>query len=510
MHLDARKLENNSFIEGDICIIGAGAAGISIALDWIGTNQKVILLEGGGFNYEAQMQDLYQGTTSGTDFPALFGSRLHYFGGTTGHWAGFCSTFDPIDFKKRSWVPNSGWPISKGDLEPYYEKAHEKIGLGTYNYDLEYWQKEIPNLHAFPLDKSVIWNKIWKFNPARFGNMYKEEIINAKNIHLYTYANAINLTANTPINTIEEVKITNHAGKIHTVKAKKFIMACGAIQNARLLLASNSQAKNGLGNNNDNVGRYFMEHIELESAKIHFFNPFHTDLYQLDYEILNPKAELAITASVQEREKILNGTSSFRFEEDESEERIQTRIASFPDEVLRQKLKENSRNWQQAIHTPQKGKTHNTYVLQVRVEQSPNPNSRISLIQEKDAFGVPRVNVNWDLTELEKRSIRTIHTIIGKQIAMNGLGRVKLMEYLEDPNDMTFPENTHGGNHHMGTTRMHHDPKKGVVNENCQVHGISNLFVAGSACFPTAGSPNPTLTIVALSLRLSDYLKKNI
>ena len=119
MHIDARHINNNTEIDGDICIIGAGAAGISIALEWINTPYKVILLEGGGFDYNQKVQELYKGSASGQNFPPLTGSRLHFFGGTTGHWAGFCSPFDPLDFEKRDWVPHSGWPFKREDLDPY-------------------------------------------------------------------------------------------------------------------------------------------------------------------------------------------------------------------------------------------------------------------------------------------------------------------------------------------------------------------------------------------------------
>jgi len=148
--------------------------------------------------------------------------------------------------------------------------------------------------------------------------------------------------------------------------------------------------------------------------------------------------------------------------------------------------------------------------MNIRIEQAPNPNSRVTLSNEKDPLGVPRVHLNWDLTPLDKRSIRTIHYLIGRELAISGYGRLKLKDYFSDENDFSFPDNTHGGNHHMGTIRMHEDPKKGVVDTNCKLHGINNLFVAGSAVFPTAGAPNPTLTIVALSLRLSDFIKEKM
>ena len=228
MHIDARELKNNTIIEGDICIVGAGAAGISIALDWMDTPYKVILLEGGGFEYDDKVQELYAGKTTGQKYFPLKSARLHYFGGTTGHWAGMCSPFDPIDFKKRDWVPNSGWPISKNDLDPFYAKANKVLKLGPYNYEYKYWNNELPNLTPFPLDNKVVWNKMWQFSQAQYGDLYKKTIIEAKNIHLYTYANAVDIKTDDNISNVKEVIVKNYAGKNTYGKSKTF---CHGLRN---------------------------------------------------------------------------------------------------------------------------------------------------------------------------------------------------------------------------------------------------------------------------------------
>lgn len=508
MHIDARNLENNSVIEGDICIIGAGTAGISIALDWIGTPNKVILLEGGGFQYDDQVQDLYDGETTGQRYYPLRSTRLHYFGGTTGHWGGMCSPFDNIDFKKRDWVPESGWPISRKDLDPFYARAHEKLQLGPYNYDFHYWKKELPNLNPFPLDEKVIWNKMWQYSLAQFGSLYANTITNAKKIHLYTYANVVDIISNDTSKEIKEVIVKNHAGKTHKVKAKHFILACGAIQNARLLLASNSQAPRGLGNDNDIVGRYFMEHIEHKSAELWLAKPFSTDLYSWEYGVTKASAELAITEKAQTENRILNGTVSlFPLTFGHS---IKSEMDVWNDKDPRKSLERFINSMTEASEAAEKvneGSISRAFQLNTRIEQAPNPNSRITIGPEKDELGVPKAKLNWELTELDKRSIRRIYQLLGQQMGISELGRVRLNEFLRDENDNSWPADLNAGWHHMGTTRMSDDPKRGVVTSNCQVHGISNLYVAGSGCYVTSGAPNPTLTLVALSLRLSDYVK---
>jgi len=507
MHTDARNIENHTLIEGDICIIGAGAAGISIALEWINTPYRVILLEGGGFEYEDRMQALYRGKTTGQRYYPLESARLHYFGGTTGHWAGFCSPLDEIDFEKRDWVPHSGWPIQRSDLDTFYARAQKNLDLGPYEYSFPEYQKEDKSLVPLPFDEEAVFNKMWQFSPpSRFGAKYRDTILKAPNIHLYTYANVCDIGANENVSAIKEVIVKNFAGKEHTVRAKYFISACCAIQNARLLLASNRQAPKGLGNDNDLVGRFFMEHLEIKSAEIWFPDPDPLKLYLLDFGKTKYRAELGITAKKQEEHRILNGTASFTPLE------IARTQPAFID-IWTKDQKQREKNMSDFSKTEDQFKSTNrfrNFQLFTRVEQAPNPDSRITLDTEKDELGMPRAMLHWELTPLEKRSIRTIYEIIGKQAGLSQKGRVRLLEYLWDEDDHSWPEFTGGGWHHMGTTRMGTNPKQSVVNADCKVHSIDNLYIAGSSCYVTAGAPNPTLTLVALSLRLSDHLKKRI
>jgi choline dehydrogenase-like flavoprotein len=511
MHIDAQKSENGSVIEGDICIVGAGASGISMALEWIGTSHKVILLEGGGFKFEDRMQELYNGKTTGQKYFPLKSIRLHYFGGTTGHWAGFCSPFEEIDFKKRDWVPHSGWPISRKDLDPFYERAQKVLELGPYEYSEDYWLKLYPGMDSLPLNKEIVWNKIWQYSPpTRFGTRYKNDIVQARNIFLYTYANVTNINANENLSAVTSVTVRNFAGKEHTVKAKIFVIACCAVQNARILLSSNQQAPKGLGNDNDLVGRYFMEHLEMKTSELWLAKPAKMKMYVLDYGKAKVSAELAISEKKQEEHKILNGTGTL----------IPLYLANVIPAVIdmygegkkdpMDQFKEAMEKAEALNKNEPKTDEYKTFQFFTRIEQGPNPNSRVTIDQEKDELGMPRVQLHWELTSLEKRSLRKMYEIIGEEIGKAGVGRVRLLEYLQDEKDETWPSFTGGGWHHMGTTRMSDDPKQGVVDANCKVYGIDNLFMAGSSCFVTAAAPNPTLTLVALTLRLSDHLKEKM
>jgi choline dehydrogenase-like flavoprotein len=507
MHIDARTSENNTLIEGDICIVGAGAAGITLALQFLNSPLKVILLEGGGFEYEMAMQDLYRGKNAGLPYYSLESSRLHYFGGTTGHWAGYCSEYDEIDFKKRDWVNGSGWPLSREDLDPYYRKASEILELHSSPPDADIMRTSLE------FDRNVVKNKMWYFSPpVRFGKKYRDAIVNAGNISLYTYANVTEITTNEKVSTVEQLTIKNLAGKQHRVRAKKFVLACCAIQNARLLLASNKQAKKGLGNNNDLVGRHFMEHLEMNAADLFLPRPASLDLYRLQFFYTKIRAELALTENTQREMQILNGTValdpvSVSEEKDDAGENSDTSRSSEDPAASLKGWEDAEKYYESGKYLKEKFNRTKQFMLFTRMEQSPNPSSRVTLDTERDALGMPRVVLDWKLTALEKRSYRKLIEKIGAACGMTGVGRVHLHEWLHDENDLNWPEHLAGGWHHMGTTRMHANSREGVVDENCKVHGLGNLYIAGSSCFPTAGSANPTYTIVAMTLRLADHLK---
>lgn len=515
MHFDARNLENGTLIEGDICIVGAGAAGISMALEFMNLPCRVILLESGGFEYEDRIQELYRGKTTGQPYYPIKSTELHYFGGTTGHWGGMCSFFDPIAFQKRNWVPDSGWPFGQEVLMPYYERAYKYLEISEFEFGLEYWQKKDPSLVSLPLDSDVIWTKLWNFSkPTRFGTRYREAIVGANNINLYTYANLVDIHTNENVSHIESVSVTNYTGKTHYVKAKYFVLACAGIQNPRILLAANKQAPKGLGNDNDLVGRYFMEHFEIKSAELWLEQKAELKLYMN----VNPRVhgELAILPKKQEEYEILNGIVSFT--PLEIAKTRQAYIKSWTHSDPRENFKHYPEpayrtlyhNIKKLFVSEASQNLHQAFQLTLRMEQTPNPLSRVTLSNEKDELGVPRADLNWAFTSLDRKSIRKIYEIVGQQAGAAGIGRLKLSEELWDENGETLPATTSGGWHHMGTTRMSEDPKKGVVDADCKLHGIDNIFIAGSSTFPTGGAVNPTYTIVAMSIRLVDHLSKKM
>jgi len=231
-------------------------------------------------------------------------------------------------------------------------------------------------------------------------------------------------------------------------------------------------------------------------------------LYMMNFGTTKARAELAISAKMQEDYKTLNGTSSLSPLELATNQRAFIEVWQDEKDAMDKSLEKLYENRKPANLNIPKG--FKAYQLFTRMEQAPNPNSRVTLDSEKDALGMARANLHWELTPMEKNSLRNINTVIGQEVGRVSMGRVKMYDYLQNENDQTWPSFTGGGWHHMGTTRMSDDPKLGVVDPNCKVHGIGNLFVAGSSCFVTASAVNPTLTLIALTIRLSDHLKQKV
>lgn len=512
MHTDARTLPADHVLQGDLCIVGAGAAGIALAREFIGRPERVLLLEGGGFDLEGDIQALYRGEIVGRPYYPLEAARLHYFGGTTGHWGGYCAPLDAVDFAARPWVPHSGWPITRDDLDPFYARAHPLLDLGPYAYDVAHWQADDPRRELLPLDRCVLQEKLWQFSaPTRFGSKFRNAIIDAPNVHLYTHANVVEITASEAATAVDSVTVRHFDGRELTVRAKRFVLACSTMQNVRLLLASNAQAAAGLGNQHDQVGRYFMEHLEMPGGQAILIRPQSLHLYAYDFGVTPVRAELRLTDAVQASQQILNATVALEAPPAEGEA-LSTFEAERPEDVelFRQETRDSlsgSMRSEAVPHDAASVRRQPLVSLITRQEQAPNPASRVTLSTARDALGVPRVRFDWQLTRLDKRSMRSLYTTLGHEFGRRGIGRVQMRDWLLADDD-TWPALVSGGWHDMGATRMHHDPRQGVVDAQCRVHGIRNLYLAGAGVFTTAGSANPTLTIVALALRLGDHLQR--
>ncbi len=533
MFIDTRRVEPGAKIETTLCIIGAGVAGITLAREMERQGIDTCVLESGGFEPDDETRDLCRGEDIGLPYSFADGCRGRFLGGSSNCWGGWCRPLDPWDFEKRDWIAHSGWPFGLEELRPYYERTHALLKLGPINFDPAFWEKSIGrrDVRRIPLLSGKVRDTISQFSPpARFGKLYREELRNAKHVRVFLYANALHIDTDREARSVSQIQVATLSGCKMTVTAKIFVLATGGIENARLLLASNEVQAAGLGNANDLVGRYFMDHPRLQSGSIRFARDWSRNkLYDIKYHYMNSAvaahgshiaSQLALTPGVLEQERLLNARAWF--------------CSVFPGEgsagaqaLFRCKqalLQKEQAGWSLSkdmttmlahpIDTVGYGFTRlfqpraliRGVRFQIIVEPEPNPDSRVTLSPtDKDSLGMPRVRVDWRLTDRVRRTFDRTLAIVADELRRGGVADVKLDPPIEGG---VWPSSfeKEGTWHHMGTTRMNDSPLHGVVDRNCRVHGMTNLYVAGSSVFPTAGANFPTITLSALALRLSVHL----
>jgi choline dehydrogenase-like flavoprotein len=547
MFVDARTLPEDTIIDSEVCIIGTGPAGSTLAHEFREQNFRVCLLESGGTKPDEATQSLSKGKIVEEIKQELDRSRRRQFGGTANRWRDRTGEnhysvrllpLDKIDFEQRDWLPYSGWSFDKSHLDPFYERAQHLCRLRPFAYDAEDWEDEqTPRL---PLAGERIATTIYQFGPRNvFTHELKYEIDRSSNITTYLNANVVEIETNDTARAITRVRVACLSGNKFWVAAKIFILATGGIENARLLLLSNKTQNVGLGNQNDLVGRFFMEHPIFQ---IGVFRPKNrqlfnsTALYDLRWaNNILVMGKLSLTDAVMRQRQLLNTSlilvpRSIAYKSP-AVKSLKTLLAS----IRRGKLSEARSHLQAAIagrdeiashiyrrafkieelpyslseggwsHYQNNEKRFGAFEVWAATEQIPNPDIRIVLGEERDRLGLRKIQpIRWHSSELEIRSNLQVQALLREEIEQAGLGQFQSWVELEGRTKPKY----YGGMHHMGTTRMHIDPKQGVVDENCRVHDLANLYVAGSSVFPTGGAANPTLTIIALAIRLADRVKK--
>ena len=530
MLIDLEAATDDTLLDIEVCIVGAGAAGVALARDLMKAGRDVCLLEAGGMDYDEQTQSLTKGNITGMEYYELDHSRLRFFGGTTNIWGGRNIPLDRIDFEKRDWVPHSGWPITLDDLQPFYKTAHDSLELGDYDYGPGNWDKL--KLSPVNFDPEKISHRFWRFDELkeRFNSQRSDDLVRAKNVQIVLHANLVALQATENASAITHLDAKSLGGRKLQVRARHFVLACGGIENARLLLMSDSVENNGIGNQFDQVGRYFMEHPHGRLAHIETKDPAaFWALYRKRFSAVDvPVAPaLVLPPSLQRELGILNSAATFKLQKDPSRgapisKRVYMNLkhSLSPNKSGRRlwQVWRGSQNWlQRHVSMPLlrfgvKMNRMGLYVM-ARAEQAPNPDSRVRLSTERDALGCPRADLDWRLCALDKETMLQFGKTLQGEFDRLGLGKVTNCDWLEDgqlqwPVDPTVGNHPIGGYHHMGTTRMSTSAREGVVDANCTVHGYDNLHIAGSSVFTTGGWANPTLTLLALTHRLGIHLNK--
>jgi choline dehydrogenase-like flavoprotein len=525
---DGRELEHGAEIRSDICIVGAGPAGIAIAREFLGQRRRVALLTSGGLQFDRRVQRLYRGENVGRPSFSTYRSRVRMFGGSTTRWAGQCRPLERLDFERRDWVPHSGWPFSKDHLEPFYRRAQVVCALGPYDYEPGAWASN--GVRALPVDPRTLDVRIYQFShPTDLGKAYQADLEAATNVDVYLHADVVEIDVDEDVRRVTGLTVATSPDARVRFTADQYVLACGGIENSRLLLASNRIAKSGLGNAHDLVGRFYTDHPFFFAG---WFEPSRPELartlHVVDYDRIGweqrAHAALSLPESTRRAECLndgavyfvprpsyktqpayftpgmqsLSGLADMLTGLDPLDRSALTHLRSvvggLPDlgRALAQRVVEAAR-------------PHSRLALRTAIETTPNPESRVKLGTRRDALGMPAVVVDWRINADDRRGLARLYEVARTELQRLGIGR--LVENVPR-DDEGWPTSMTGGMHHMGTTRMHDDPRQGVVDASARVHDLANLYVAGSSVFPTGGVANPTLTIVALAIRLADHLKQ--
>lgn len=513
MIIDARSLPENETLAADICIVGAGTAGVTLARELIGSDSTVLLLESGGLEADRDTQALYKGANVGIPYFDLDKARARLFGGSSTRWhieigenemGVRLRPFDPFDFEAKAWVPYSGWPFDKVHLDPFYDRAQTICQINPPTFDTNSWHDPAKR-PSLPLNGEVE-TIIYKIGSRRpFVQEYVQEINQADNITSVMQANVLEIETDASGRQVTGLKVATLAGNRLKVSARLFVLAAGGIETPRLMLLSRQTHVNGIGNQHDLVGRFFMEHLHFWSGVFVPATPalfkkmaLYSSIHRVNQVPIIGK--LALTDPVLRREKLLN--QNIQLMPSYMSERFNFLPISGSGASI--KLHNLYRKVRGRVGKAL-GREMMVFRLANMTEQVPNPDSRVSLMTEKDALGQNRAQLDWQVTELDIRSVIRTQKLLDKAMRQARLGRVHIQMKANE-----LPKNLHGGYHHMGTTRMHVDPKQGVVDENGRVHGLANLYIAGPSVFPTGGYANPVLTLVALTVRLADHLKTRI
>ncbi len=490
-----------------MCVIGSGAAGTTTALRLRERGRSVLLVESGGGAPDAASSSLLDVET--TDLPIGREARIRGLGGTTEVWWGGSALLAESDLAPRPWLGTSGWPIARSDLMESYSLGCRILGipdLTTVSID-RFESRRGFLIRTGDLDTVSLF---WPRRPRRFRDLLEPAVRVDPDLAAYLHATVTRIVPGPSGQKVEWVEIRTTTGRQHIVRPNTVVLACGGIENARLLLDSGGPA--GLGNDRDQVGRFYMDHPKGVAGIVKVNTPAtfphpgywgsrlgrfrlgvrlstkrqHSDELLNGYVRFHPVLATRGRGVDALRDLRRRGTHALR------DGRVMRDLAAgLPDLLSYARFKILNRG------KVERAEIHNF------MEQAPSPQNRVRLSGRLDPFGNPLPTLDWSIGELERRTMRHLHGLVDEEVQRRGFGRVEspLLTGADDPWPIS-----RDASHHMGTTRMGDDPSTSVVDRNCRVHGIANLYVAGSSVFPTSGSANPTLTIVALSLRLADHL----
>lgn len=546
----ASSIPHGALLEADVCVVGGGPAGIALTLALSENGLSVLLLESGFMKMDGKTQSLYEGEVVDQHMhspPDKY--RQRRLGGSSAIWGGRCMPFDPIDFEARNYIPHSGWPLSYEDLLPYYPQANALAEAGRFSYNAEeaLGPQVAPMIRGFDSSR-VRTSGLERFScPTHFGSRYAKRLQLAPGVKVLLGANCTGIRLQADGRAVGLIEVSTLSGKQFSVRPRATVLAAGGLETARLLLASRDVVPAGVGNHHDVVGRYYMCHIagNVGMLTIHGAPDSVRHGYELAPEGVYCRRRLSVTQSEQRRLGLANAVARLHFPRitdpahrsgvlsglflarkmisyeyskrlnDGAPPTLGT-YAQHAFNVVKDPVDTTaflthwltrrtfaSRKFPSVIL---RNRT-NRFSLEMHGEQIPQARSRVTLSGKADAMGMPQLRVDWRYSQADIDSVARSLDVFAQEFERTGTARLEYNRATLEEDLMRF--GAYGG-HHIGTARMGHDERSSVVNADCQVHSVHNLFVAGSAVFPTSSQANPTLTLIALSLRLGDTLSRRL
>ncbi len=546
---DAKSIANGAILQPDVCVVGGGPAGIALTLALSERGLSVLLLESGYEHLDARTQALYDGEVANAQLhspPDKY--RQRRMGGSSAIWGGRCMPFDPLDFETRSHIPNSGWPLSYEELLPYYRKANALAEAGCFSYDADeaLGPNALPMIRGFE-SQSVRTNGLERFScPTNFGERYSKRLQLAPGVRVLLGANCTAIRLQPDGQSVRELEVCTLDGGRFSVQPNATVLAAGGLETARLLLASRDVAPAGVGNAHDVVGRYYMCHIAGNVGALTVRAPLaHVRHgYEITPEGIYCRRRLSVSAAEQQRLGLANAVARLHFARITDPAHRNGVLSGL---FLARRLisYEYSKRLNDGNPTPGVYARHlmnvaadsldttaflshwvtkrslaerkfpsvilrnrtNRFSLEVHGEQVPQAESRVMLTDKVDALGMPKLRIDWRYCAADIESVRGTLDLMALEFERSGKAS---FEYNRDTLEEDLMRFGAYGGHHIGTARMGSDERSSVVNPECQVHSVRNLYVAGSAVFPTSSQANPTLTLIALALRLADTLARRL
>jgi choline dehydrogenase-like flavoprotein/diketogulonate reductase-like aldo/keto reductase len=500
----------------DVCIIGAGAAGILLATELAKARRRVILLEGGGRQQEQRSQDIYRSEITGLPYAGIHNGRFRTYGGTTTQWGGQILELDDFDFEPRQHVTGTGWPFPKSFLTGYYERALHFEGLRRVErQDSRVWAAL--NLTSPDLGPEFFM-QYSRWCPERnFAELHSRALTESRSLTVYFHANFVGFVLNDPKTAIQAVKVRSFTGREESFTADRFILCTGGIESIRLLLQPLAEGAapwqaSGL------LGRHYQDHISLNGIPIKDIRlqPAHRYFGYVTVDGFRYHNKVRLSLAEQKAHETLNVAGTINPFRKENKARDKA-FLTLRQMIRKRKLSSLSETARTAWYLPgittgwlayrfrDEAASWERTMLTLHCEQSPTSGSAVTLSEERDEFGLLRTRLDWEIGTHEIHSMRTYLRLATSACERGGFARIETPRgFFED--DAVVRAMCGDSNHHMGGTRMSSSPLNGIVDADLKLHGIANGYVCSSSVFPSSGFSNPTHTVLALAMRLSDHI----